>query len=172
MIYLLHALGGTVSEEIYRSAVKILAVGVGRNDVGAHFPHCLQRPVIYGGVHLHAACVNHGTQQRALFHLLSEKHRNRKQLECRNREQLQITAVAHSLCHRHAYAQSCVRARTACHGNRIERYGMAVGKRQCLVDKRTEFHCMIRTTVIFITVYAGSVLTDCHRTHVGACLNM
>ena len=54
-----------------------------------------------------------------------------------------------------------IRPRAAAHGNGIERDGVIVGKRQCLVDKHTQFHGVIRTAVVLFIEDAGTVLT--HR---------
>jgi hypothetical protein len=42
----------------------------------------------------------------------------------------------------------------------IERYGMAVGKRHCLVNIYAEFHGVVRTIKVFLGEYTRAILTD------------
>ena len=60
----------------------------------------------------------------------------------------------------HTDAQTCVRTRTAAHGYGIKWYGMAIGKRHCLVNIYAEFHGVVRTIKVFLGEYTRAILTD------------
>ena len=160
MVYNLHALLGAVAEEVDRCAVEVFLVGVGVNDVCLYAAHFAQGAVVDSRIYFHAACVEHGAEQCSLLHLLAQQHWHCHQLECRHCYELQVLSVADALCHRHSDAQSGVRTGTAAHGYGVERYGMAVGERHCLVYIYAEIHGVVRTFKVFFGEYTRTVLTD------------
>ena len=64
MIYCLHTLSSTVSEEIDRLLVEIFLVGLGSHDVSANLSHWLQGTIPKTCVNLHTAGIEHRTEQR------------------------------------------------------------------------------------------------------------
>ena len=172
MIYYLHTLCRTVTEEIDGSAVKKLLVCVGCHHVGTGLAHLAQRAVIDGSIHLHAACVDHRTQQGVLLQVVvAQQHRHAEQLERRHRDELQVATHADALSHGHADAQTGVRTWSAAHSHRVKRYGVAIGKRHCLINKHSQFFGVVGAGLVLIVIDAGAVLTHSHGAHICARIN-
>ena len=82
----------------------------------------------------------HLLDKRVHVHSLNvsrEKHRHTHHFESRNGNQREVTAIADTLGHRHADAQSGIRTGAATYRHSIEHHGMAIDKGQGLVNKYT-----------------------------------
>ena len=135
-----HALLGTIAEEIDRALVQPLLIGLGTYHVGTHLADDFQRTVVEGCIDLHATGVEHRTQQGVLLlYGFPEQDRNAHQFEGGHADELQVAAVADALSHRHTNAQTCIGTWATAHADGIEGDGVVVGKRQGLVNHRTQF---------------------------------
>ena len=168
-----HALGGAVAKEVDRMLIEPRTVGVGVDHIGLDAAHRPQRTVVDGGVDLHAAGVEHRTEQGVVGQLLvAQQHGHGKQFEGGNGDERQVAGVADALGHRHANAQTGVGAGAAAHGHRVEGYAVVVGEGEGLVDKYAQTHRMVGTLQVGLLEKEGSILAYGHRTHIGARLNV
>ena len=165
----LHALGGSVAEEIDGVLIQVGPVGVGVNHISTRGAHLAQRTVINGCIYLHATRVNHGTQQCVVFNLDSaQQDGHRQQLECGDGNQGYIMAVADAFGHRYSDAKARVRPWSAAHRHVVEGDGMAVDERQSLIDKGAQALCMIRPAGIFFVPDTTAVNTYRHAAYLSA----
>ena len=168
----LHALGGSIAEEIHGMLIKPLLVGAGIDDIGLYAADGAQGTVIDGRIHLHAACVEHGAQQGVILQLLAEEYGHGKQFQGWNSNQAQVLSVADAFGHRDTDAQTRIGTWSAAHGNGIKGYGMAVGKGHGLIDESAQPFRMVGSAEVLIMVDAGSILAHSHGTGVSAGFNM
>ena len=131
----LHALFRTTAKEINLTTVEPRLIGLGIHDVGLNLANGMECAVIDTGIHLHTAGINHRTEQRILLHHLTQQDRHTEQLQGGHTDELEIAGITDTLGHRHADAQSSIRARTATDSDGVERNGMIVSERQRFVDK-------------------------------------
>ena len=163
----------TGTEKVYRPLVQVLEVTCGSHDVGLRFAHRTQSTVEQSGIHFHTPGINHGTKQCLFLYLVMvEQYRHTHHLQRRQAYQLQVTTVTNALSHRHPDTQARVRAWSAAHGHGIQRQGMAVGKRQCLIDKHAQLHVVVGSIQILQCEKGLPIFTHGHRTGLCGGLNM
>ena len=168
-----HTLLSPIAEEINRALVEKGAIGVAIDYVCLNGTNLAQGTVIDSCINLHAASIEHRTEQCVVFYNhLTQENGDTHQLERRHGKELDVMTIADALSHGNSDAQTCVGARTATHGNGIYRNGVAVGKRQRLVDVSAERDGMVWTLEILFAKNALAILADSHRAHICACLNM
>ena len=167
-----HTLGCSVSEEIDSTTVEILLVGFCVHNVGLYRAHLAEGTVEDLRIHFHSAGVEHRHNERIfLGRMLAKEHGHSQQLECRHGDELCATAIAKALGHTHSYAKTRIRTRTATYCHSLERNIAGINVTDSLIDEHAQLNCMVGTAVIFLVENHGSIITNCHRAHVGTRLN-
>ena len=124
-------------------------------------------------IHLHAAGVYHGAEQRVLllYHLL-QQHGHTHQFESGYSHQAYTTSVAHTFGHRRADAQTGIRTGAAAHSHGVEGYGVALGKGDRFIDKFTQPLVVVGAGMVFLIKDTCTVFAHRYRADIGACFNV
>lgn len=145
------ALGGSVSKEIDRALVQILAVGLFRHYVCLDRTYLPEGSVIDGCIDLHAAGIYHRNQKSILWQLLtSQKHGYAENLEGGDGNEREVASIANSLRRGDTNPESSITAGAFAYGNCVNGNGMAVGKRQGFVNKNSARNGMAGTIIILL----------------------
>ena len=96
---------GVGAEEIHGLLVQKLLIGVFVHNVCRNVAYRFQCAVVNGGVHFHAAGINHGAQQGVFRQLIViEQYRNALHFQGGKPDEGQVAPVTYTFCHRHTDA--------------------------------------------------------------------
>ena len=142
----LHALGCTVSEEVYRVLVKILLVGISIHNIRLDRTNHLQGAVEHFGINLHAAGIEHWYDEGVfLLWMFAKQYWHRHQFEGRNGDEFHASSITDALRHTHSDTQSGIGTRTTTYSHSLQWKTMGIEEIKSLIYIHTQLNSMVRT---------------------------